>query len=545
MVNRLAHLLIVVASAVLLCCSAFGAVVVNEVLANEPGSQTTLEWVELYNAGQSPVNLALCQLNVAGSSVPLTGSMAPGSYLIVCRRLYGTPGTPGFESIWGNNSGVWGDTVTESIPTPVEASFSLTNGSDTVMLIQAGLDTSIVTWSEPGKDGYSWERVQPTQSEIRQSADYSGCTPGFVNSVTPLPNDLSIDNIAVRHIESGAEIDLTITNMGINSGVGRRLLICAMNPAMPDSLGEILDSLTLSVLYSGFSTDIVRQISLSGVYQYLVTALDTDDRVRNNRRTFVAPGADFPPLMLTEFMPDPQPPLTTEWIELYCPLPTPFYFQSWQIADATDTALLSGDPFALDAGYYAVIAEDSITFRQFYPDFTGTLIQPPQWLSLNNDGDVIQLIDRYGILADSFSYAKSYDNNFTWARVPDSGFGEWGRSVAVGGSPGRVDDVVIEPDDQRLSLTIEPRVFSPDGDGYQDVTEITLEAPQAANYTLKIYDREGRPVRTLADNAELVRRSYKWNGSSDSGSRLPIGIYICYFEAAGVQAVKKTVVIAR
>jgi len=545
MVNRVVHLLVIIAGVLFICRSTRGAVVVNEVLANEPGSQNTLEWVELYNSGQSPVNLALCQLTVGGSSVPLTGSMAPGSYLIVCRRLYGSGNTSGYESVWGNNSGVWGDTSTENYPTPIEASFSLTNSADTVMVIRAGLDSSMLFWSEAGKDGYSWERVQPTQSDIRQSVDYSGCTPGFVNSVTPLPNDLSIDTITVTHVGSGAEIDLTITNMGITSGVGRRLLICAMNPAMPDSLGEIFDSLTLPVLYGGFGTDIVRWVSVSGVYQYLMASLDTDDRIRNNRRAFVVPGADFPPLILTEIMPNPRPPLTTEWIELYCPLRTPFDFQSWQIADSADTALLSADPFALDAGHYAVLAHDSTAFRQFYPDYRGTLIQPPQWLSLNNDGDVSRLIDRYGILADSFSYARSYGNNYTWARVLDSGFGEWGRSVASGGSPGRVNDVVIEPNDQRLSLTIEPRVFSPDGDGYQDVAEITLEAPQAANYTLKIYDREGRPVRTLADNAELVRRSYEWDGLSDSGRRLPIGIYICYLEASGVEAIKKTVVIAR
>lgn len=545
MVTRVSRLLVVAAGALFFCRSANSAVVVSEVLANEPGSQTTLEWVELYNSGQSGVNLALCQLTVAGSSVPLTGTIGPGAYLIVCRRLFGTTGTPGFESVWGNDSGVWGDTITENYPTPVEASFALANSLDTVMLILAGLDTSMLSWSEAGKDGRSWERVQPTLNDVRQSVNYSGSTPGFVNSVTPLPNDLSIDSITVKHVGSGAEINLTITNMGINSGVDRRLLICAMNPAMPDSLGEILDSLILPTLYGGYSTDIVRWITLTGVYQYLMVTLDTDDRVRNNRRAFVAPGADFPPLILTEIMPNPQPPLATEWIELYCPLRGPFYFQLWQFADGTDTALLSTDPFGLDAGYYAVLAEDSMAFRQFYPDFQGMLIQPPRWLTLNNAGDVVQLIDQFGILADSFSYGSSYDGNYTWARTPVDGQGEWGRSVASGGSPGRVNDVVIEPHDQRLSLVIEPRVFSPDGDGYQDVTEITLEAPQAANYTLKIYDREGRPVRTLADNAELVRRSYEWDGLSDSGRRLPIGIYICYLEASGVQSLKKTVVIAR
>ncbi|PWB73793.1 hypothetical protein C3F09_04840 [candidate division GN15 bacterium] len=521
------------------------AVEVNEVLANEPNSQTTLEWVELYNSGENSANLGLCQLTVGGSSVPLSGSMDPGSYLIICRQLFGSGSTPGFETVWGNNSGVWGDTSTESYPQPMVASFSLNNGAGSVTLIQAGVDTSTISWSEAGKDGYSWERVQPGLNEIKQSVDYSGSTPGFVNSVTPLQNDLSIDNVAVARISSGAEIDLTITNMGINSGVDRKLLICAMNPVMPDSIGEILDSLTLPVLYSGFSTDIVRPVAISGVYRYLIATLDADDRVRNNRKPFVAPGVNFPPLILSELMTKPQLPLTSEWIELYNPLTIAFLYQGWQLADLSDTVSISASQFIVDAGYYAVLVEDSNAFRQFYPEFQGPVIQPARWLTLNNDGDVIRLIDPYGIEADSFSYTKSYDSNYTWARVPGGKTGEWGRSVVSGGTPGGVNDVIIEPNDQRVSLTISPHVFSPDGDGYQDVTVITLEAPQASNYTLKIYDRDGRVVRTLAGSAELVRRTYEWDGRDDSGRRLPIGIYICYLEAAGVESVKKSVVIAR
>lgn len=527
------------------CGDTSGAVIVNEVMANEPGSSTTLEWVELYNSGQFSANLSLCQINVGGSSVALTGSMPAGSYLIICRQLYASGSTPGFESVWGDSSGVWGDTSIENYPIPVAAAFSLANGADSVTLTQPGSNPSVIRWSESGKDGFSWERAAPTLSEIRQSVDYSGSTPAFVNSVTPVEGDLSLDTVTVASVSSGAEIGLTITNLGAGSVVGRRLLIRAMNPAMPDSLGEILDSITVPTLFGGFSTDVVRELAFTGVYKYLIAALDTDNRIRNNRKAFVAPGADFPPLILTELMPDPQTPLTSEWIEIYCPLATSFNFQSWRVADAADTGLLSSGSFSLGAGEYAVLAEDSTAFRLFYTDFSGTLIQPPQWLSLNNDGDMIQLIDAFGNPADSFAYAHSWGNNYTWGRPVDSSAAEWGRSVAVGGTPGRTNDVVIEPADQKLALNIEPRVFSPDGNGFEDVTEITIEAPQATSYTLKIYDRDGRAVRTLADHAELLRRAYQWDGRTDSGRELPIGIYICYFEATGVQSVKKTVVIAR
>lgn len=545
MVNRSGVLMTVVLIGLIVCQSAFGDVVVNEVMANEPGSSTTLEWVELFNAGQQPVNLALCQLYVGGTGVPLTGSLDTGKYLIVCRRLYGSGLTPGYESVWGNNSGVWGDTSTEDYAMPVAATFSLANFADTVMLIQVPYDTSTLAWSEAGRDGFSWERVTLSTNEIRQSIDYSGCTPAFVNSVTPVEGDLSLNEVTVAHTASGAEMGMTVTNMGAGSVIGRRLLICEMNPVMPDSLGEILDSVNIPTLFGGFSTDIVREVSFSGIYKYIVVALDADTRNRNNRKAIVAPGAEYPPIILSELMTNPQSPLTAEWIELHCPLNSSFTAQSWKIADATDTVLISSTSIVFASGEFVVLAQDTTAFNTYYPNYFGQYIQPPQWPALNNDGDIIRLIDPYGIVADSFAYANSFDNNYTWSRPPDTVISEWGRSVKVGGTPGEVNDVVIEPNDQQMSLEIEPRVFSPDGSGFEDIANITISAPQAASYTLKIYDREGRPVRVLADHAELLRRTYQWDGRTDSGVRLPIGIYICYFEATGVQSIKKSVVIAR
>ena len=70
------------------------------------------------------------------------------------------------------------------------------------------------------------------------------------------------------------------------------------------------------------------------------------------------------------------------------------------------------------------------------------------------------------------------------------------------------------------------------------------EAPAEAEVTMRIYDRQGRAVRTLIDCETLLRTSYTWDGRSDGGRRLPIGIYILYLEAAGSKSVKKPIVIA-
>jgi flagellar hook assembly protein FlgD len=104
---------------------------------------------------------------------------------------------------------------------------------------------------------------------------------------------------------------------------------------------------------------------------------------------------------------------------------------------------------------------------------------------------------------------------------------------------------MLQEEGSGTQVTVGPRVFSPDGDGIDETALITVAVPVASDYTMKIYDKQGRVVRTFIENEQYVNSSYEWDGRSDSGRRMPVGIYILYFEAGGVESVKKTVVIAR
>ena len=75
------HLLIVLLSVV----ESFGAIVVNEGMVNEPGSSTTLEWIELYNNSQSQGFLASHYMVIGNDTVtfPAGLKLSPGEYFIV------------------------------------------------------------------------------------------------------------------------------------------------------------------------------------------------------------------------------------------------------------------------------------------------------------------------------------------------------------------------------------------------------------------------------------------------------------------------------
>ncbi len=526
--------------------SASAAVVVNEVMANEPGGNTTLEWIEFYNDGTVSADLSFYWLQIGTTQVVLSGTMPGNSYLIVCRKLFSSGGTPGFEEYWGNNSGVWGDSPLEQYPQPTVASFSLTNTAGSVQLYRAGLLTSELSWTEAGRDGYSWERRLPQLSEVGQSVDPSGSTPGRLNSLTPLPNDLSLDSVGIVADNSETALTLFIKNVGLTTQTGRTLSVYHFNPV--DTLNQ--DSLifrdSLPTSDTGFTTVIHHTISLTGIYAHLGAALDADDRVDNNERSFMAPGAEYPPVILSEIMAAPTDGLTSEWVELMSRYAGDISLEGWQLNVGQSRMTITNAPVTIGVGRFAVVVEDSTAFRAYYPQFSGQLIQPASWPTLHNTGDTIRLIDAYGIQADSFIYSSTYDSNYTWGRSEDAEHrNDWGKSTAIGGTPGAPNDVVLRPTSSNLMITIQPQIFSPDGDGVDDATSIDITAPAAKSYTMKIYDRTGRVVRTFVDDNPFIRGQYEWDGRSDGGERLPIGIYILYFEANGVQSIKKTIVIAR
>jgi len=102
------------------------------------------------------------------------------------------------------------------------------------------------------------------------------------------------------------------------------------------------------------------------------------------------------------------------------------------------------------------------------------------------------------------------------------------------GTPGLVNSQFFaNPGDLSQNIGVSPKVFSPDGDGFQDFTQISY-AFDEPGYTINItvFDDEGRKIRRLIQNEFLGESgAYTWNGLDDNGERVLLGIYIIYVEA--------------
>jgi len=256
---------------------------------------------------------------------------------------------------------------------------------------------------------------------------------------------------------------------------------------------------------------------------------------------------DYP--ILSEFLCNPTGELETEWIELYNPRPDPVLISNLKIGDALGLRDISDTVLYLDPGQYIILAADPDRFRSYYAGFSGTIIEPIGWQALNNYGEeVVRLADAGGKVIDSVCYEDGFPDNRSYERYVDyDGNSFWGGSFAPEGSTPGKENTFYAPRGSSIVIQVEPDPFSPDGDGFEDITYIDYDLPEADCFDLCLYDVSGRKVKTLRDSAPTIPGRIEWDGTDDDGRKLPVGIYIIFarIEGAKVGETKKTVVIAR
>jgi len=188
-------------------------------------------------------------------------------------------------------------------------------------------------------------------------------------------------------------------------------------------------------------------------------------------------------------------------------------------------------------------------------------------LGLASTGDAVFLSDSSGFSIDSVFYDENWHNpnrfdtdGISLERInptgPSNDPTNWTSSTDVrGGTPGSQNSVFQRPGaiPENTGINFSPNPFTPaDQDGTDDNLFITYTLDEP-DYLLRvrIFDRYGRKVRTLADgipagfNGTLI-----WDGLTDDRRRNRVGYYIVFFEALNSAegrdlTFKETVVIGR
>lgn len=509
-------------------------------MSNEPGSNTSLEWIEIYNTSSASRSLAFYSMVVDTTLFFfMEGGVEGLSYAVICKD------TLLFESVWGDGSGAWGDDPEKEHGTLVQRSgFSLINGGGYVaMYLGASLESEL-SWNSDGSDGVSWERIFIDSAYVGSSVDPTGSTPGKLNSLTPLNYDMALLPVTVRPTGDGwSYFEIRIVNVGLQAVAGNFLSV--YHDVNSDSIGEtseLIGEIDYGATSPGDTIALGTYFPLEGLYPDIIIELPDDDRLRNNRQLFEAFGMDYPPFVINEFIAYPKDALATEWVEIKNKTAESVDLKGWFIGDEKDTRPIIQSEYIVTGGDYVVICKDSAAFYGYYGSIEINLIQVSSWAALNNDNDIVRLKDNYGIVIDSFIYNFTHGGNYSWGISEDPEYpGVWGRSIEVGGSPGRKNEILRLASGTSISINVEPNPFSLSID---ETVNIEFSVPPGDNVVLKIYDTDGRIIKTLLDGVPAFDGSVDWNGRDEEGRRANVGIYILYMEVSGTDSHKQTIVVA-
>ncbi|MCS6916735.1 MAG: lamin tail domain-containing protein [Chitinophagales bacterium] len=529
-----------------------GDVLITEIMADPspPLGLPDAEYVELFNASNVPYDLNGWLFSDRSTIITLSGFvLQPGSYLILCDADYGTLLAP-----FG--------------PVMTHATFpSLNNSDDLLQLISpygAVVDAVEYTddWYQTSpvpSGGISLERIHllascTGETNWHASLDSSGGTPGKKNSVSEALADLQPPQLLSATFATPQQVELTFSEP-----------VDSASAALPANHRLEADDGAWLPLQQVIVTPDRRQCSLflssaaDSNRLYRCVVLNLSDCVGNLNASdtvllALTPRPQAADVVINEILFNP-PKDGSDYVELFNASNKIFDLKNFSIARADDRDSLTSQSriaslsrLLLPGEYVALTPDPGWVKQQYFTTYPEGIINCKLPTYPDDEGIVVLLFDTMRI--DRFRYTDDWhfpllDNveGVSLERIspfaPTQDSMNWHSAAAtVGyGTPAyRNSQWVLLNGTSQLSIS--PKVFSPDQDGYQDVLVIQYRLDQPGYVmNIRILDAEGRPVIHLVNN-ELLDQSgfFTWNGVGADGRTVRMGHYILlaeYFDLQG------------
>ncbi|MBC7186890.1 MAG: lamin tail domain-containing protein [Calditrichaeota bacterium] len=542
-----------------------GQVLVNEIMYAPFSGQS--EWVELYNAGPSEVDLYGWGLGDATSGPRLFGTthvrVPVGGFAVVAadsvvRFQYGQLPAP--------------------LLTVKQGWAALNNDQDEVRVYDpAGVVVdSVHYFSRWGmRTGVSLERVRyewgsQDSANWRLSTAPEGATPGTENSVSPLTVDVGVAGAGLSFLPEQPRVGESVRLQAQVCNEGRapaeHVRVEFFWDANRDTVFAPGERLGEPVDIAQLAPDECRSVEVewreapAGVMWIgvLVTCAGDMRPANNIAVAELMVGFARGTLVVNEIMYAPLSGMG-EWVELYNRSEAAVNLEKWLFSDAdlAKRRVVSSNLLLVPPGGFVLLAEDS-SLAKAGELGESLLLVVPSWPALSATGDAVVVYDPQGTVIDSVAYDQSWggDTGVSLERInpslPSQLKSNWSSCVdKTGGTPGRANSVLTMVVPPRTTLSVSPSPFSPDGDGRDDFAVISFALPMTtAAVNVKIYDVTGRLIRFLASNQPVAAsNAVVWDGRDDHGQQARIGVYIVYLEAlnaaAGtVETARATVVLA-
>jgi hypothetical protein len=241
--------------------------------------------------------------------------------------------------------------------------------------------------------------------------------------------------------------------------------------------------------------------------------------------------------------------------------------KDWKLANFSNDSIsnrkvITAEAYVLAPGQLVVITTSPDIVKEQYPNHNpDAFLAMASLPSFNDDEGTVILINANGKQADRFDYTDNMhfkllddDEGVSLERIrldgpTDAGNFHSAASTAGYATPGLRNSQVQDNVTAASVLTIDPKVFSPDDDGYKDFTTFNFNTSrngQVASVT--IYDSRGHEIIKLVNNQTLAGENFfRWDGTTAAGRKVPVGYYLVLvelFDLSGRQeTIKETVVV--
>ena len=522
----------------------FREIVINEIYA-DPNPSIGLpeaEFIELYNASNKIFELVGWTIGDPSSVASLDPLVfSPGEFLIICEE----GSRIAFET--------YGKTQEKS-------SFPSLGNSDNLFLRdQNGVLIDQVYYKEnwfrnvnKENGGYTLEQINPLKpctgenNFIGSSASIGG-TPGTQNSafdLSPDQNGPSVKDVFVISEDSlFIEFDESVTNGSLDSA---EFVFSNSNMALKTNLYGPEDlSLGLKLL-NPLDSGQLFNLSIKYLADCVGNLIDESFQIE----LALPEIAERNNIVINEILFNPKSG-GDDYVEMYNRSEKVISLENWKLANYNDS-ITNPKPVAEKAillfpNQYIVFTTDANFVINNYPFAVAERIfEIPSMPSYSNEEGSVYILDQNDNVIDNVNYTDDMHfallqdaDGVSLERLdPNRASNDAGNFHSAAenqgfGTPGYLNSQYFPETKFSGEITVDPELFSPDNDGFQDIVNINYEfdAPGfVANVT--VYDEQGRVIKTLVKNELLGAKGiFTWNGITDEGTKARIGIYLIFFEA--------------
>jgi len=488
-----------------------------------------VEFVEIYNRSTKIFDLSNWTISDASGSGTLpTYNLLPGEYVLITNT---------------------GDAAQFFVSNYVEVSLPSLNNSDDAVVIKDDLGTVIdsiyynTSWyADTDKDdgGWSLERKHldaPCNDMSNWSAAVNlvGGTPAEQNSNWTDQDDVTAPSILSYEVVSDMQVNITLNELlDTTASISGQFI-----PAVTSSQFSYIDESTIQTDVLTLQPNVSYELQVFGATDCWGNLMGTESIF------FGLPDSiEAGDLILNEVMFNP---LTngSDYIELYNNSDKildlqEVYLANWDDDSIANYKAISDVQRLLLPAEYALITEDTNDITNDFLQFNSSAFIQTDIPTYPNDSGTVYVLSKDALILDFFHYDEDFhfdllstEDGKSLERISFDGEmnnpDNWHTAAedVEWGTPGYQNSQQFNPNVSG-SVSVDPQMFSPDSDGYNDVLTINLDLSTNENVVdVEIFDNHGRLIRKLKDNFFAGNTaSFTWDGINDRGEKALIGTYV-------------------